>query len=159
MKPIKITEIDYSKFGTLYNLNKDGIDTKNTNISKGEGFYDKDTNRPLIDSLGSLGMTRGCGLPCQITEMERHLHTQEALFCTNEAIVFCIAPAELHQPIPSKIIPVILLPGQVFVIDRKVWHSSAHGLQHDVTYHWLALVYKNEPTEWMNILNDGIYLE
>lgn len=159
MKPIDITKIDYSKFGTLYNLGENGMDTNNTNLSTGDGFFDCDTNRPLLDTLGSLGMTRGCGTPCHVSEMERHEHTQEALFCTDAPIVFCVASPALEQPIASKIIPVILNPGFVFVLDRKVWHSSAHGINADVYYHWMALVYKNEPTTWINIAGGGIDLE
>ena len=43
-RAVEITEIDYRRYGILYNLSGDGVDTGNTNHSAGDGWEDTDTN-------------------------------------------------------------------------------------------------------------------
>lgn len=153
---VEIESIDYSKYGILYNLTGAGKSTGNTNHSFGDGWEDTDTSISLLDTLGSLGYTLGGATPFTAQEMERHLHTQEAQIPTDKPIVFCVAPASEKSPGAEDVIPVILRPGYVFVLHRGTWHSSSHGLQSPAHYHWMALVYKNEPTVWEKINNGPV---
>ncbi|MDL2293305.1 ureidoglycolate lyase [Ruminococcaceae bacterium OttesenSCG-928-D13] len=143
---MEITSIDFSAYGTLYNMTDGGVSTGNVNHWSGPGYEDINTTGPLIDTLGYLGHTRGSGTPFTVEAMERHMHTQEALFCTNQPIVFAVAAYSADPPRVEDIVPVILRPGYTAVLHRGTWHSSAHGLDGEAWYHYLALVYFNEPT-------------
>ena len=61
------------------------------------------------------------------------------------------AEGVLGAPRAEDVIPVIVRPGQVAVLHRRTWHSAAHGIGEEAYYHYLALVYKNEPTTWSDI--------
>ncbi|MEG2287695.1 MAG: hypothetical protein RR951_08220 [Ruthenibacterium sp.] len=148
---VEITSIDFNSYGILYNMSGSGISTGNTNHSSGDGWEDTDTAVPLLDTQGALGYTRGSKTPFTVTEMERHLHTQEAQIPIAQPIVFCVAPAGEQPPKAEEVIPVILRPGYVFVLHRCVWHSASHGLESEAYYHWMALAYRNEPTVWQQI--------
>ena len=158
IEAVEITSIDYSKYGILYNLSGSGINTANTNHSSGTGWEDTDTNRPLLDTLGALGYTHGQGAPFYAKEMERHAHTQEALFPISQPIVFCLAEKGKDVPEANSIVPVILRQGYVFVLHRSIWHTSSYGLNGETHYHWMALVYYNEPTEWKTIDGGPVYI-
>ncbi len=156
IKAVEITEIEYGKYGILYNLSGKGEHTMNTNHSSGVGWQDVDTDRPILDTQGALGCTQGTGTPFIATEMEHHAHTQEALLPMGQPIVFCVALAGESVPKGSDVVPVILRPGYVFVLHRGTWHSSGHGLYGETTYYWQALVYENEPTVWKDIAGGSI---
>ena len=158
-RAVEITEIDYRRYGILYNLSGEGVDTGNTNHSAGDGWEDTDTNVSLLDTLGALGYTLGSGTPFEAVEMERHLHTQEAQIPAGEAIVFCLAEACDGAPKAEDVVPVILRPGFVFVIHRGVWHSASHGIGGAVRYYWQALAYVNEPTAWEEIEGGAVRVE
>lgn len=160
MKPVEITSINFQEFGILYNMTSPSNGTGWVNQSSGDGWEDTNTAIPVIDSLASLGYTFGSRVPFTAYEMERHMHTQEALFCQDEPIVFLVAPAtNENAPNAKEILPVLLRPGQVAVLHRGVWHSSAHGLTKPAYYYWMALCYKNEPTEWQPINGGPIHVE
>lgn len=160
MKAIEITDIDEEvliKYGVLYKMSDYG--SKNTSYSEGDGWKGTYTNRPLIDSMGSLGYTYGTGVPFLCNEMERHLHSEEAQIPTDMPICFCMAEASDHSPKKKDIIPVILRPGYVFVLHRGTWHSSSHGLNGDCGYYWLCWTYYNEPTVWESIDEGPLQIE
>ena len=158
-RPVEIFSLDFGQHGTLFNMTNTGKDTGNVQRWSGMDWQDANTSIPLIDTLGYLGYTLGNGLPATIVEMERHLHTQEALFPTDQPIVFVIAPASETAPSVMDVIPVILRPGYVFVLHRGTWHSSAYGIKEEVYYHYLALVYHNEPTTISPIVGGPLRVE
>lgn len=155
---VDITEIDYSDYGILFNLSGEGEPTGNTNASSGTGWSDVDTSIPILDTLGRLGYTWSLCQPFVTDEMEKHSHTQEAQIPTDQPIVFCIAKASEEPPKIENVIPVIVRPGYVFVLHRDTWHSASHGVLHDGKYHWMALVYANEPTVWEKIEGGPVYV-
>lgn len=150
----EIADVDFSPFGFVYHMEADGKNTGGVRFASGDGWEDAHTAFPLLDTSGSLGYTLGTGTPFVLREMERHLHTQEALFPIDQPIVFCVARAGESAPRLEDVLPVILRPGYVAVLHRATWHSSAHGLFSETHYHWMALSYANEPTVWMD-LADG----
>lgn len=157
IKAVDITSIDYKKYGELYNLNNTGENTGNTNTSIADDYIDVDTNKSLLDTLGSLGHTLGSSAPCIIKEMEKHSHTKEALFCTSHPITFFLC--EKGDLDPDKIKAVILREGYVFVLDKDIWHSAAHGINNKSYYYWMANVYEGEPTIWKSINPEPILLD
>lgn len=154
--PVSIEKMDFRPFGCFYNLKEIG-GTGTVNRSEGPDYKDGYTQTPVIDRPGSLGMTISKPLPFIAEEMERHLHTQEALFCAGEPIVFLVAPASEEAerlekgPNAEDTIAVLLKPGQVAVLNRGVWHSPAHGLCGETAYYWMAEAYDDEPTVWKKI--------
>lgn len=160
MKPVEITSIDFDAYGILYTMTEETPFSGPVNRSSGDGWEDSNTGVPVIDTRASLGFTLGSGSPFTAVEMERHAHTQEALFCAGEPIVFLVAPAGPEEaPSLDMVRAVILRPGQVAVLHRGVWHSSAHGLNKAARYYYLALCYRNEPTEWRKIAGGPIEVE
>lgn len=153
---VPVSKIDFSKYGIYYDMNKD---SGNVWTSQGDGWFDIRTQGPIINTSGSLGITQGSPLPCKVGKMERHLHTQEALFCLTDPIVVAIANSgEDKQPRAADIEAVIIQPGEVIVLNKGVWHDACHGLNKSVRYYWLAEEYENEPTEWVDIIGGPIEL-
>ncbi|MDR2008852.1 MAG: ureidoglycolate lyase [Bacteroidales bacterium] len=160
MKPVEISSIDFSDYGIFYDMLNPSANNPNINFSAGEGWEDSNTIFPVVDTLTNIGFTTGTGCPFTTTMMERHAHTQEALFCAESPIVFLVAKAnDLPEPDANDVLAVLLKPGQLAVLHRNTWHSSAHGLEKKCLYYWLALCYKNEPTEWKDIKNGPVYVE
>ena len=139
------------EYGILYNLSGAGKDTGNITHSEGDGWSGREIVGALLDTPGTLGYTQGGNLPFLFTEMERHLHTQEAQIPLKDPICFCMAKAGDEPPCAQEAIPVILRPGYVFVFHRGTWHSASHGLEKPAGYYWMAWVYYNEPTVWRPI--------
>ncbi len=158
-KAVDITEIEYEKYGILFNLSRKGKDTGNTNYSKGSDWEDVDTAVPLLDTLARIGYTCSRKLPFLVTEMEKHAHTQEAQIPCGQPLCFCVAKPSGEAPGAEDIVPVIVRPGYVFVLHREVWHSASHGVDHDGSYYWMAQVYENEPTVWSEISGKPVYVE
>ncbi|CAH2715000.1 hypothetical protein BACCIP111895_02177 [Neobacillus rhizosphaerae] len=157
IKAVPVSKIDFSKYGVYYNMNSA---SDNLWASQGDGWNDFRTQVPIISSPGSLGITQGTPLPCKINKMERHLHTQEALFCLSDPIVVAIANCgESKQPLASEVEAVIIQPGEVIVLNKGIWHDACHGINKSVRYYWLAEEYEGEPTEWMDIHGDPIELQ
>ncbi|MFV0381641.1 MAG: hypothetical protein ACK5KR_05425 [Breznakia sp.] len=144
-----IKDVDFKKFGSLYEL---GNDSKQVCKTIKDGWSDGYTRASVIDTPTSLGMTRTGKTPFYFDELERHFHSQEAIFCIDEPIVFVVAPPSFDEhPDMDQAIAVKLDLGMVAVIDRMVWHSAAHGYNKECYYYWLCQVVKNEPSEWKEL--------
>lgn len=145
----EITSIDFSRYGKLHDMERGGA---GLNLSSGADYTDCHTDEPLLDTPASLGRTAASAAPFSAGEMERHLHSQEAMFCERSPIVFLVAPAGgAAQPNAPDVEAVILRPGQIAVVERGVWHSAAHVRNDGDAYYWSAHAYKGEPTEWQPI--------
>lgn len=60
------------------------------------------TKTPLIDTPGQLGYTIGMDAPYVVKAMEKHDHTQEALFCAADPVVLCVAKSRgMSRPGPK----------------------------------------------------------
>ena len=158
-KAVEITDIDWSKYGILYDLSGSSKNAPNTNFSEGADFVDVDTSIPIIDTLGRLGRTQTKKVPFTAVEMEKHGHTQEAQLPAGQPIVFCVAAGGESAPQAEDVIPVILRPGYAFVLHRNIWHSPSHGLECDGAYYWMADVYDGEPTVWADISGGPVLVE
>ena len=125
--------------------------------SKGTDYTDGYTKRPLIDRPGNLGMTQTEAVPHDIIQMERHLHSEEAMMCAGWPVAFIVAPAgDVPAGLHAKAF--ILSPGQVVVLYKGTWHSPAYGLDGPAAYYWMAEAYDGEPTVWMDVEGGPILL-
>jgi ureidoglycolate lyase len=157
LKPIAVDENNFSLFGLFYDLDPDGTEGKVIRDA-GDGYRDSHTAKPLIDKLGSLGMTSVPSVPYSIGRMESHQHSQEALFCAGEPIAFLVAPSDGEKLSADAVRAFFILPGQVVVLHRGTWHSPALGILGPTSYYWMAETYDGEPTVWKNIENGPVQL-
>ncbi len=128
----------FACYGTVYDL-ASGSD-ENVVWTTGNGWSDGFTHKPLIDGNGHLGMTRGGAAPWHCAEMERHLGTEEAIFCADAPVVLAVAPASAAPaPRRDQIEAFIISPGQAVVMDRGVWHDACRGLMRPTAYFWMAI--------------------
>ncbi len=148
----RITPENFAEFGTCYQMftAKEGV-----KHSKGDSFEDHMTAKPLVDTHVHLGVTVGSGAPCRIITMEKHSHTQEAIACMREPVIFCVAHSHGDEPpVDSELKAFLLQPGDVAIIEREVWHDACHGLGHDTPYYWLAMAGKT-PATWEKVQGEA----
>jgi ureidoglycolate lyase len=150
----------FKPFGIVYDLGADDGNGEGDGVirSAGDGYRDGYTQRPLIDRPGSLGLTQAAALPRVIGQMERHLHTMEAMMCAGEPVAFCVAPAG-DEPAALDARAFLLMPGQAVVLHPGTWHSPAFGVRAPAAYYWMAEAYDGEPTVWMDIRGGSIRIE
>lgn len=154
IKAIPVASVDFSKYGKYYNMKHGTKDTANT---RGDSFTDVRTISPLIKSIGNLGFTLGSQLPPKTCKMERHLHTQEALFCLSDPIVITIANGGGNEhPLASDVEAFIVSPGEVVVLNKGVWHDACHGFDKAVYYYWMATEREDVENEWVDISHGPI---
>ncbi|MET0716708.1 MAG: hypothetical protein ABWY57_17570, partial [Mycetocola sp.] len=75
-------------FGRHLGLRSGGSQVVST---EGDGWSDRRSLHAIIDTPGSLGHTIGAATPFPVSGMERHPHTEEALFCAGEPVVVAVA--------------------------------------------------------------------
>ncbi|RAZ72343.1 ureidoglycolate lyase [Mesorhizobium atlanticum] len=128
----------FARFGTVYDL--DGGRDEKVVWTDGNSWRDGFTHKPLISGSGHLGMTSGAAAPWRCAEMERHLGTEEAIFCAGAPVVLAVAPASAAPaPRRDEIEAFIVSPGQAVVMDRGVWHDACRGLTQPTAYFWMAI--------------------
>lgn len=156
LKPVSIKDFDFSKYGVYYDMKHDKTGVSH---SKTDVYEDHMTKCPLIDTMGHLGLTLGSSAPYTIKSMEKHQHTQEAIFCTGEPIILCFAASYgEQQPRAVDVRAVILEPGDVVVMDRNIWHDACHGIGKKTYYYYLATS-GEKPAEWYEISDGPVYVE
>lgn len=145
IKAISIREFDFAPYGVYYDLLHD---EKLVSHSKTENYEDHLTRTPLIDTPAQLGYTIGSAAPYTVLSMERHDHTQEAIFCMSDTIVLCVACSTSEaSPRAQDIRAVLLEPGDVVVMERNVWHDACHGKNASAGYYYAATSGK-QPAVW-----------
>ena len=133
-----VTPDNFSRYGKVYDLTGD-TDPKVV-WTVGDGWLDGFTKTPLIDGRGHLGVTRGGSAPWHCSAMERHPHTEEAIFCLAQQVVLAVAPAsDATAPDRNEIEAFVIAPGQAVVMDRNVWHDACRGVSEPTPYYWMAV--------------------
>lgn len=156
LKAITIREFDFTGYGVYYNMAEDRDRVYKT---AGENFEDYMTKVPLIDTPGHLGYTIGDCAPYTVKAMEKHSHTQEALFCAARPLVLCIAKARGEEPPRAEDLrAVILSPGDVAVLERNVWHDACHGVGEKAAYYYLASQ-GPAPARWTRVEGGEVRVE
>lgn len=151
----EITEADFSPFGRVFVMAPaEHVDASSPKlvVSRGDNYDDCHTRDPLIATNGSLGLTRGTGTPCETTRMERHFHTEEAIFCLAEPIVLVVAPpTDADAPDAAGVRAFVIRPGTVAVMREGTWHDACHGIGQPATYYWQATVRDDIASSWVEI--------
>ncbi|MDL9981267.1 ureidoglycolate lyase [Microbacterium sp. ASV49] len=138
---------DLTGVGRAFDLAQDSAGAV---FSEGPGFTDRYTSEPLLDGTGHLGMTSVSAAPGEVTRMERHLYTAEALFCAGDPVVLPIAPAG-RAPRTSDLRALLILPGEGIVLDPGVWHAPCLGATAPAAYYWFAEVDESVETAWVEL--------
>lgn len=141
---------DLSGIGHAFDLSRD---SSSSVFSAGAGFTDRYTVEPLLDGLGHLGMTSAGATPADISQMERHLYSEEVLFCAGAPIVLPVALAGA-SPQRDAVRALLIQPGQGIVLNRGVWHAPCLGHPEPAAYYWCADVDDSVDTTWVT-LGDG----
>ena len=157
--PIPATKENFARFGRVFHLGNPDLRDENVQHSTGDGWQDWYSRAPLIDGKPSLGMTSTGSLPYHAERMERHEHTQEALFCIEDPIVLVVAPGdETPYPRASQTKAFSIDTGMVAVLNRGVWHDACRGLIRPCRYHWMA-VCTGSPSVWTEISGGPVRIE
>ena len=150
---LEIKEFNFTEYGIYYNMLED---KQNIMHCKTDVFEDHMTRHPLIDTPGHLGYTIGQSAPYILRLMEKHDHTREALFCTSEPIIVCLAKSRDELPPQAEDVhAVILRQGDVIVLERNIWHDAGHGMGRPASYYYLASR-GIDPAKWVNVEGDEI---
>ena len=153
IKAKRVNKENFEKYGFYYNMKED---RENVIYSKADSYKDYMTKKPLIDTLGHLGFTIGSKAPYTISSMEKHDHTQEAIFCLKAPIILCVATSsENTEPKSEDIEAFILKEEDVIVLERNTWHDACHGLSKKTEYCYLATAGKH-PAKWFHLCGEEV---
>ncbi|MGF6257298.1 ureidoglycolate lyase [Ensifer sp. ZNC0028] len=133
-----VTPENFARFGKVYDL----VDDLDAQViwTTGDGWHDGFTRIPLVEGSPRLGITRAPGAPWSCAAMERHLLTEEAIFCAGEPVVLAVAPASTADaPVAADIEAFIITPGRAVVMHRGVWHDACRGASGPTPYYWMAV--------------------
>lgn len=151
VKAVSIKEIDFSPYGTYFDMLNDG---EKVYFGKGDVWKDYLTKSPLIDTGAHLGITKTASVPFVVDKMERHLYTEEALFCLNKPIVLTLAKNTGEDfPRSENITAVILELGDVVSLKRGVWHDACRSLEGEAYYYYIASIPEND-AHWIEVEGD-----
>ncbi len=143
-----ITSENFHPYGTCIDLYQNQALVKHFST---DSFADHMTIAPLIDTPGHLGLTVGSPAPYSVGAMEKHAHTQEAIFCLAEPVILCVAASRGNEPPLAEDVRAFLIhPGQVAVMERNIWHDACHGLGKNAPYYYLATAGAN-PAQWVAV--------
>ena len=91
--------------------------------------------------------------------MEKHAHTEEAIFCMAEPVILCVALARGGEPPRAEDVRAVLLsPGEAAVMAREVWHDACRGLGKPAGYYYLAKA-GERPADWLPVSGGPVALE
>lgn len=149
----RLTETAFAPFGMVYSLGKAEAGSRGETLvrrSKGDGWTDAYTVPPLVATNGSLGLTLGEGGDFTVRKMERHVTTQEALFCAAGPVVLAVAPpSEAEKPSAREIRAFVIEPGMVAVMHEGTWHDACRGIDEPTFYYWMATT--GSGSVWMDV--------
>lgn len=153
IRAVEIKEFDFTGYGVYYNML---ADRRNVMHCQTQVFEDHMTCAPLIDTPAHLGYTTGQSAPYTIQSMEKHDHTEEALFSMSDPLIVCFATSRGSLPPQAEDVrAVILRQGDVIVLARNIWHDAGHGLGRPVSYYYLASRGMS-PAAWVGIEGDPV---
>lgn len=157
---VNVREADFSAYGRVYAMTGSGnAGDPVTGIirSEGPGWTDAYTAAPLLGSNGSLGLTKGGPAPFTTTQMERHLLTEEALFCAADPIVLAVAAStDGAQPRAEDIRAFVITPGTVVVLNKGTWHDACRGIGKDAYYYWMATCGLGDGSPWVEVAGGSV---
>lgn len=118
---------------------------------QGPDWADYKSADKVSDGPCNLAMTHVGGLPALVSQMERHDHTREVLFCAESDVCVAVCAGELTSPQAEHTVTVLIPRGSAFVMHRGTWHSACYGVDGPARYYWLAVSDPRYPGEWIDI--------
>lgn len=157
IKAVPITKENFAAFGRYYNLYEESK-------TVGEDFTFYMVPRPFINEPVHLGTTRVKAGDFDSVSMERHVLTEEALFCGDAEMVLTLANSDPEGlPMAEDVAAFIMKPGDVAVLGLGIWHDANHGVDRDTTYYFLATNKDPGPdsreTEWVKIAPGPVHVK
>lgn len=150
---VEIGEFDFSEYGIHYHMI---YDKERVMHSSAASYEDHMTCLPVLDTPAHLGYTVGQPAPCTVRSMEKHEHTMEAVFCTKDPIVLCVAASRADMPPQAEDVRALILrPGDVAVLKRGIWHDACHGLGRPAAYYYLASR-GGKPAVWVEVEGEAV---
>jgi ureidoglycolate lyase len=154
IQAVTVEEIDFSRYGLLFDLVSGAA--PDVVAERSTDWQDRYTARPVVTGSARLGMTIGPTITTDITRLERHPHTREAVACICEPIVLPLAVDAGDRPSADSVIAVELRPGQCVSLHPGVWHGAGMGADEPTAYYWLAEVTEQDSSPWADILGGPI---
>lgn len=151
------TPQNFSEFGRLVPLN--GTQADSVVVTDGPGWTDSYSREPILDTTASLGHTIAGSGPWTVTQMERHIHTEEAAICTTQELVLAVAPASEQAPDSTQVRAFVIPKSNAAVLNRGVWHDACHGFRGPIDYLWLADCSVDEPEGWVPVAGPPVEID
>lgn len=145
-------------FGRHLSL-RSGVVSTDVVSTEGDGWSDRRSLNAIIDTPGSLGHTIGAATPFRVSGMERHPHTEEALFCAGAPVVVAVADTAADRPAAADVRAFLLEPGDVIVLNRGIWHTACYGVGTPTPYYWLATADDSIVDEWVEPHGGSVHVE
>ena len=157
IKALPITKENFAAFGRYYNLYEEA-----KTIGKNCTFYM--VPEPLINEPLNLGITTCKAGDFDSVSMERHVLTEEILFCGDADMVLTLANSDPEGiPLAEDVTAFIMKPGDVAVLALGIWHDANHGVDKDTQYYFLAQNTDPSPDsreiEWVNITPGPVHVK
>lgn len=147
---------DISRWGTAVVFKEGGSGVVTT---LGDGWSDFKSADRISDGACNLAMTFVGGLPAQVTHMERHDHTREALFGAGNEICVAVCDGAEEYPLGSKTVVLRIPVGTALAMHRGTWHSACLGVTGPTGYYWIAVSEPSLPSEWIEIVAGPVPIE
>lgn len=153
LKPLKLTEASFKSFGRYIQL------TEQTGFMSHSGSVFYETKTPLTTRPLKLGITYSTNGAFICSKMERHLSTEEILFCGNRPMLLAVSSTDPHkQPDISHIHLFLMEPFEAVVLNPGIWHDACHAADYDrqngcTSYYFMAHNDGTaEETTWHDVL-------
>lgn len=158
-----VNAADFAPFGRVHHMAGHGAEADRDGglvLTQGPGWQDAYTKAPLISTNGSLGMTFGGGSPFVTHQMERHLHTEEALFTAGAAVVLAVAEAgDATFPRAEDVRAFVINPGTAVVLHPGTWHDACRGVDGPTNYYWMASCGGDGGPTWTDVAGGPVHAE
>ena len=133
IRAVPISKEGFAPYGRYYNLYEEGDNVET------EDFRFYMIPRPLIDEPLNLGITCVKAGDFDSVSMERHVLTEEMLFCGDADMVLTVANSDPEGlPFEKDVGAFVMKPGDIAVLGLGTWHDANHGVDKDTMYYFLA---------------------
>lgn len=129
----KVTKENFARFGEYYNMREEG----NTNGDVWKCFMTKETIIPETSHLGYVVCEGGASF---LTDsMERHMYSEEILFCGDQPTVLTVADSDPHGELREEdVASFILCAGDVVKLKKGIYHDANHAVDMPSYYYFIA---------------------
>ena len=157
IKALPITKENFAPYGRYYNLYE-------ASKTEGENFTFYMEPKPFISEPVHLGITKVKAGDFDSISMERHILTEESLFCGDADMVLTVANSDPEGELQAEdVAAFIMKPGDVAVLGLGIWHDANHGVDKDTYYYFLATNKDPRPdsreTIWIDIAPGPVHVK